>query len=415
MMPNFAPDPRYRLYSASDNYLAFLRFCLGDNKGGQVADLEEQLSRFLDVPFVTCVPQNRVGIFMVIKHILARKKKVIMSPYTIADVVNMVICAGGEPVFADIERDTCNIDPDEIAKLIGPDTGAVLITHLHGLNCDSPRIRELCAVYDVPLIEDAAQSFGSFCDGKRSGTIGHAGVFSFGMYKNVNSFYGGAIVSRDEELMGKIKEELKQYNLHRAGEILTKVKKSLLTDFVTNPVLFKILTFWVFRYGFLNDVEAINKRVRTELDTGPKEKIPEQYLRRYNNFQAELVSKQLPLVDHLSEERVSRARIYHEGLSDLPELIIPPLRSDKSHIYTYFPIQYRERERLIKWMMKHYRDVAAQHYKNCADLPGFSRFYRDCPNARAVSKELIFLPTYPRYPVTQVERNVEVIRNFFKQ
>ena len=59
-----------------------------------------------------------------------------MSPYTIHDVVNMVLCAGGNPIFADIEKSTCNISANAIEELIDDNTGAVMITHLHGLACD---------------------------------------------------------------------------------------------------------------------------------------------------------------------------------------------------------------------------------------------------------------------------------------
>ena len=59
-------------------------------------------------------------------------------------------------------------------------------------------------------------------------------------------------------------------------------------------------------------------------------------------------------------------------------------------------------------------DVGAQHIKNCADLECFKKFFRECPNARAVSNETILLPTYPRYSLDDIERNVRVIRSFFK-
>ena len=59
------------------------------------------------------------------------------------------------------------------------------------------------------------------------------------------------------------------------------------------------------------------------------------------------------------------------------------------------------------------RDVAAQHLKNCADLPAFSAFYRDCPVARKTANEVIVLPTYPRYPISEVQKNIEAIRAYF--
>jgi len=64
--------------------------------------------------------------------------------------------------------------------------------------------------------------------------------------------------------------------------------------------------------------------------------------------------------------------------------------------------------------MRAKRDIAAQHLKNCADLPDFSEFYRDCPVARKTANEVILLPTYPRYPVSDVKRNIKAIRSYFQ-
>ena len=65
--------------------------------------------------------------------------------------------------------------------------------------------------------------------------------------------------------------------------------------------------------------------------------------------------------------------------------------------------------------MFHKRDIAAQHLKNCADLTAFSAFYRDCPVARKTANEVILLPTYPRYPDTEIQKNINVIQAYFKR
>src|SRR6185503_17787272 len=101
-----------------------------------------------------------------VKALIKPGRKVILSPYTIADVVNMVVCAGGEPVFADIERETCNVDAAEVERLIDDQTGAVMVTHFYGLACDIERIAKICKDRNVPLIEDAAQAFGVRVNGK---------------------------------------------------------------------------------------------------------------------------------------------------------------------------------------------------------------------------------------------------------
>lgn len=413
------PNPRYRIYTKIRSYSSMLKELLvsGSEEKPGIKELETALCRHFDVKGAVCTPQNRVGVYLTIKNTIKPGQGVIMSPYTIADIINMVICAGGKPLFADVERETCNISAKEVLHLLetNDNIGAVLITHLHGLAAPSHEIRLMCEQHKVPMIEDAAQGFGAREEDRLLGTIGMAGVFSFGMFKNINTWYGGAVISNNTELTDKIRNDLKNYEYQSKNFILKRMKKGVVTDLATHPLIFKLLTFWVFRFGYLNDIEAINKKVRTELDVSPKDQIPDSYLERLRPCQGRLALSQLNSIDSDSKIRIDYARIYHKGLVNIPDLIIPPMREDFSHIYTYFPIQYRHRTKLLKWMMSHNRDAAAQHYKNCADLPGFSKFYRDCPNAREVAKELIFLPTYPRYGKKQVVKNVECIQKFFKQ
>ncbi|MBU1137130.1 DegT/DnrJ/EryC1/StrS family aminotransferase, partial [Patescibacteria group bacterium] len=165
----------------------------------------------------------------------------------------------------------------------------------------------------------------------------------------------------------------------------------------------------------LRDIEWINRQVEIELDLELKKEIPSNYLRRYTPFQARLALAQLDRIDAASEIRNRKAALYRKGLSGISELVLPPeCAGDSTNIYPVFATQYQDRKKLLKWLMQHKRDVAAQHLKNCADLPSFSAFYRDCPVARKTANEVILLPTYPRYPDSEVKKNIAVIQAFFK-
>lgn len=409
------PGPRYRIYRRLANYTGLTLDAIGGRMtaGPDLETFEAELRRFLDTPNAVCACMARVGIHVALKALIKPGQDVIMSPYTIADVVNMVISAGGRPVFADIERTTCNIDPAEVRRLIGHNTGAVLITHLHGLAAHPIEIRDLCRQKGIPLIEDAAQSFGAAVDGKRLGTIGDAGIYSFGTYKNVNCWYGGAVVTPHSDLCARLRSEMEAFGWQATGFILKRMRQGLLTDIATMPLVFRSLVFWIFRFGYLNDIDAINRRVNTELDLNRHDELPSHYRSRLTPAQARIAIRQLDRVDEVAQIRIRNAGIYREGLEGIPGLLLPPPREGLSHIYSCFPVQVEKRTAFLKWMMRHNRDVAAQHLRNCADLPSFSEFARDCPNARATTASTVMLPTYPRYPHDQIERNIEAIRAYF--
>lgn len=411
-------NPRYRIYGGLRKYTSVFADLLTGNRKGRKSVLnsfEERLCEYFGVKNAILTSQNRMGVYLTIKNTIRPGQGVIMSPYTIADIVNMVILAGGKPIFADTERDTCNIAAAEVKHLLqtNKNVGAVMITHLHGLAAPAHEILGYCNSAGVPLIEDAAQGFGARENGKKLGTIGKAGVFSFGMYKNINSWFGGLVITDDDQLAEAVRAELFDWEFQRWPFIFKKIKKGLLTDIATYPLIFRLFTFWVFRWAFLNDFEPVNKMVRTELDMTRKTELPLEYKARYTPAQARLAIGQLDTIDSNSETRIGYAKVYHEGLRDIPGLIISPWHDDFSHIYTYFPVQFAERERLLKFLMAENRDIAAQHYRNTADLEWFGEFFRDCPNSRLISEQLIFLPTYPSYGINEVKKNVSVIQKFF--
>jgi dTDP-4-amino-4,6-dideoxygalactose transaminase len=326
----------------------------------------------------------------------------------------MVIFAGGRPIFADVERSTCNISTTEVKNLINPNTGAVLITHLHGLTAEAHQIKSICDRFKIPLIEDAAQSFGVEEEGQAVGTIGDIGVFSFEMHKNMPTWLGGAIVSHRTDLIEKIRSELKDFSYPPLPGITKKVKKGLMHDVASFPVIFQMLTYPIIRFSYLNNIEFINKVVRRNPQKSElAEVLPEVYKSQYTSLQASLGLSQLEYVDHDIKIRIEYAHIYHQGLKGINELILPPLRTDKSHTYLWFPIQYSHRDKLLQFMFKHGRDVAAGHFTNTADSPEFEKFYRDCPNSRKVERELIYLPAYPRYSRKEIEENIKIIKLYF--
>jgi len=412
-----SPRSRARFYARHTNYRLVARDALLGriHKGDDVAAIERDLAQFLGVKHAVCMPQARVGIYFTLKELTATKKKVILSPYTIHDVINMVICAGATPVFADIDRKTCNIDTQEVAKLIDDQTGAVMVTHLHGLACDIEGVAAVCKAKGVPLVEDTSQSFGATVHGRRLGTFGDAGIFSFGMAKNVNCLYGGVVVTDRDDLASTLRADLAGLPYQDAELLLRRAAFCLTGDLTTADYIFPLSTYQVFRIGYLHDIEQLNKRWRGEDAPTIKEQIPATYLRRMTPMQARLLGPQIPEVDRLSQIRIGYARIYDRGLAGIPEIITPPLREDGSHIYLNYAIQVPDRHALLRYLMQHGRDLTVQHMGNNADYPCYARWHRDCPNARATGTSVLLLPTYPGYGETEVEKNVELIQRYFRE
>jgi perosamine synthetase len=409
------PQPRYRFYGGAMNYLRVARDVILQRvySGEDITQVERKLATRIGMPEAILVPQARFGLYLLLGQLIKPGQEVILSPYTIYDVVNMVVCAGGQPVFADIERETCNLDPREVVRLINSRTGAVITTYLHGLASGVEDLAKSCREKGVPLIEDAAQAFGGSVNGKAIGSFGDAAIFSFGRVKNVNSFYGGAVLCRDHAVAAGIRAALAELPCEATSRLVKRTAHCLLADLLTHPLIFRCLTFWIFRYACLRDVQSVNKLVRTEDDPVARTKVPEVYKRRITPMQARLIDSQLDRVDEQTEARIARARRYHEGFGKLQQVMGPPFREDHSHIYLSYPVQVPDRWDLVRFMMRCGRDVSVQHITNTADLPCFSQFRRDCHNARITAGQVVLLPTYPRYSIREVDKTVAALRSYF--
>jgi perosamine synthetase len=411
-----APQPRSRLYTTTAAYAGLLRGGLfGRSDGRAVAELERALADYLAIDHVVAVPQARVGIYLAIKHLLRRGRKVILSPYTIADVVNMVVCAGAVPVFADIAADgSCNIDPIAVTELLEreSDVGAVMVTHFYGLACEIDPIRVACARAGVPLIEDAAQAFGARTSGKLVGTLGRAGILSFGLLKNITGFLGGAVATHDPELARAIRAELDSYPVEARRNLWKKAAKGAAFDIATEPAIFDSAVYWLFRHAYLQRKEFFKNQLDTDANPVAYTELPKRYACRMSEAQAAVIRAQLSRCDAQSTERIGKAAVYHAGLKDVAGLTLPPLHRDGSHIYLYYTILAQDRDGLARSMTQQYRDVQVSHHRNCASLACFAEFSRPCPNAEKASRQALYLPTYPGYRLDQVEANIAAIRRY---
>ncbi|MCF7975669.1 MAG: DegT/DnrJ/EryC1/StrS family aminotransferase [Phycisphaerae bacterium] len=410
-----SPQARFRIYSQPGDYLTSIKSLFGRHWEDQTAlrKLEATICQMTGNSYAIAMPQARVGIYVAIASAVKPGNEIILSPNTIADVINMVVCAGAIPVFCDIDPLTGNLDPEQIEPLITPSTAAILVTHIYGLIAPMVRLKEIAQKHQLLLIEDAAQAFGARLNGDLAGAMGDVGIYSFGMAKNVMAFYGGLVTTPHEHIASKIRQAVECFPITSKRKMGSKVLSCLIKDIATIDLLFSLILFKIFRYAYRKNIKNITRFIETELDLTLKERFPINYSERMTSLQARLVVSKLQRVEDDFQHRLACARIYYEGLKDIPELILPPMREDGSHVYNYYAIGAPDRIALRMYMMEKGRDVALQHMKNTADLPAFDYYFRDCPNARLWAQQTIMLPNYSKYHLSEVRKNVEVIQEYF--
>ncbi|MDD3926331.1 MAG: DegT/DnrJ/EryC1/StrS family aminotransferase [bacterium] len=169
--------------------------------GEKVKEFEEKYAAFHDARYgVTCANGTVALETALLACGIGAGDEVIVPPYTFMATASAVLKVNAVPVFADIELDTCNLDPADVEKKISCKTKAVLPVHLGGLPVDMDVFKALAKQHNLVLVEDACHSWGSKWKGKGTGAIGDCGVFSFQMSKNITAGEGGILLTDNEDI-----------------------------------------------------------------------------------------------------------------------------------------------------------------------------------------------------------------------
>ena len=175
--------------------------------GPKTIRFEENFSKFTGASWSLSVNSATAGLHTVLLALgIGPGDEVITTPMTFAATVNTIMFVGAKPVLVDIDRNTLNIDPDNIEKAVTKNTKAIIPVHFAGMPCDMDRIEAIADKYGLAVIEDAAHALGASYKGRMIGADRgkrRASVFSFHPTKNITTGEGGMICTGDEEMAEK--------------------------------------------------------------------------------------------------------------------------------------------------------------------------------------------------------------------
>ena len=195
-IPAAALEEVTRLLTSADLF----RYTAPEN--APVSLLEQEFAAMMGVKYALAVSSCSAALFLSFKALdLPKNARVLIPAFTFAAVPSSVVHADCVPVLAEC-GDNYRIDMVDFAAKL-PDVDAVLISHMRGHTSDMDAIMDLCATADIPVIEDAAHSLGTTWNGRKIGTIGRIGCFSFQSYKMINAGEGGILVTDDADLVAR--------------------------------------------------------------------------------------------------------------------------------------------------------------------------------------------------------------------
>ncbi len=328
------------------------------NNGELVQNLEKKLEKYFKVKHLLLVTNGTLALQLAFKS-LDLTGEVITTSFTFAATTNALIWEGLTPVFADIDPETFNLDPEDVEKKITKKTCAILAVHVYGNPCDVERLQKIADKYHLKIIYDAAHAFG--IDYKKESVLNYGDIstLSFHATKIFSTAEGGAIIVKNDNLYQKLK---------------------LMRNF-----------------GIKSEEEIVLSGINAKM----------------NELQAALGLCNLKEIKGKIKKSEKLYYRYLTLLQNNPELKFQKIVSSK-HNYCYMPVCFKDqktRNYVYAKLIRNNIKPRKYFYPLTCDFGYTKKIYKkdDYKNASDISGRILCLPIYPSLKISQVDMIAEII------
>ena len=363
-------------------------------EGEEVKVLEEKMAKYLDVKNVITCNSGTDAIRIALQSISVGKgDEVITSPFTFYATAEAIAQIGAIPVFADIDKNSFNLDPNKIENKISRKTKAILPVHIFGLPADMYDIIEIAGKYNLSVIEDACQAIGSVYHGQKAGTLGDIGCFSFYPTKNLGGIGDGGMIVTDDDRIAVIAKALKNHGAGQNGalaiEILTGEKTLREMDGNGNSLYDP--------YKYYNYLIGGNSRL--------------------DSIQAAVLAIKLNKLDEYNDRRLKIAKRYKKAFANIPLGVQDINNIDRTTCMHQYAVLVDDKENFIRYMEEKGIGTGEFYPVPLHRQRVFSYLkYKegDLPIAEDICKKSVCLPVFPELSDEEVDYVAECVISFFE-
>jgi perosamine synthetase len=366
------------------------------------------ISRVLGGTHVIPIGRARAGIYLLVKNAIdSQRRRVILSSYTILDVVNMVKLAGGEPVFVDFLPNSTNVDLKHLESLIDARTACVMLTHYHVSQDKLSDVAQTCRSRGIKLFDDCAICLGATIGGARVGTLTEGSIFSFSGFKILNYLWGGIVAVRDDHSFAAINAEVSRWDRLKLTQYGKQALKILPYAAGTSSILFPLI--FQLRRAFLSSgkiehIMPISRLETTSLDetirSRPSLAALDEWIRK------------LPGIDDIVNHRRSIADVYDRYFRDIS---VAPETSDairRESAFVNYPIVVgqKRRDQVYRDILNRGFDVGLSLYPNVHETESYRSTEGRTTNVTMLVRSVLTLPTHTRVTAAYADELAVTVR-----
>jgi len=334
--------------------------------GDFLRQFEINFTKFCEADYCIGVGNGTDAIFISLKSLgIGKNDEVITAANTFIATSEAISLTGAKVVFCDVNENTYNIDTDLIEEKITEKTKAIIPVHLFGQPADMDKIINIAKKYDLFIIEDASQAHGARYKGKRVGSVGNIGCFSFYPAKNLGAYGdGGAIVTNDS----KIAKIIRMYANHGRLE----------------------------KYN--HKFEGVNSRL--------------------DGIQAAILNVKLDYLEEWLIKRKNNAKLYNVKLKGVGNIITPNTPTDMEHVFHLYVIRAKKRDQLIEFLNNNGIGTGIHYPIALPNLKAYEYLGHkpnDFPVSSMLQDEIISLPMYPELSEEEIDYVVNAIKKFYSE
>ncbi len=389
MIPAMNVDRQYRtieneLDSAALRVLHSGSYVLGE----EVEKFERLFSKYCGVSYAVGVGNGSDALVMALRACGVKTgDEVITSAMSFSATAEAITSVGATPVFADCTRDSYCIDPAEVQKKVTNRTKAIIPVHFHGQCADMDALNRIAKKHGVKIVEDCAQAVGATYKGRKAGSLGNVGCFSFFPTKNLGCAGDGGIIVTDDE---SIYRQCRAFRVHGSG------------------------LDGLYTYGIYHGVEVPEETMDFNGNLPKYYNFVTGYNSRLDAIQAALLSVKLPYLDGWNARRREIARLYDERITN-SAIKKPVIAEGNTHIFYVYTIAVEKRDALREYLGQNeitsgvYFPVPF-HLQKVYEYLGYKK--GDMPNAEYVGEHTLVLPMFPELTQEEIDKVIAVVNRW---